>query len=897
MTAGAKSAAPEAPAETTAAGSTILRDAATGVIEMRLANGLHALLLALPDSPVVSAQVWYRVGSREEEKGRTGLAHFLEHLMFKGTEELRKGDIDLVCLRNGGQNNADTTYDRTRYYFNFARDRWERALEIEADRMRGSAFDEHEFAAERGPVLEELRRDRDDPWWRLQEAMDATAYHVHPYQNPVIGWAEEVTKVPREDVLAFYERWYRPGTCTLVVAGGIDAELAARRVDELFATIPGEPMPELVVPQEPPQEGERRFELELEVQLPRMIAAFRGVSARDADDPVLDVIQALLSSGKSSRLYDRLVRRDGLAAEVSASNDARRDPGLFYVMMEIQEGVDRAHAEAVLWEEIDRLAKDGPTPEELDRVKTMTRAGLVFRRANATGAADMLGSMQIHAGDWRLAFKIEERIDAVTAADVVRVARRVLRRANRSVGWAVPRPADAAPKPELPGDEVHDLDDPPEDTRPEPEILRRVPSGANATVDLPVRRVILPNGLRLLLLRRRGAPVLAVRAYAEGGMLREALPGTAAFAGACLDEGAAGRTGAEISQFIESRGAGLGVGGLGGTLRCLTSVAPACLDVLADVLLRPDFLPSVIERKRGELIADVLAEDDDPAFVARERIRAEIYRRHPFGRRDKGGVADLRARTRDELVAPHHAWFVPRTSIVAAVGDLPVDEMEALLTSRFGAWPDRAPPSVAVPPAPPVASREADPRTVRVEQDREQLHIYMGHLGILRNDPDYLPLLVADLILGSGPGFTDRLSKKLRDEMGLAYTVWARIARGSDVEPGAFLAYIGTSPKTRDAALDGMRAEIRRFIDDGVLEHEVADAKNYLLGSYVFGFETTDVTAEHLVQLERLGLGFDYPAEFARRIAALTPRDVEEAARRHIFPDRLTTVLVGRTEA
>ena len=180
----------------------VTKDEKHGITELVLPNGLVALVVPRRTAPIVSVQTWYRVGSREEEKGKTGLAHFLEHLMFKGTGELRRGDIDKVTLKNGGANNADTTTDRTRYFFNFASDRWERALEIECDRMRGSAFDEHEFAAERGPVLEELRRDRDDPWWRLHESLESTVFHVHPYHNPVIGWYEEVTKVPREDVLA-----------------------------------------------------------------------------------------------------------------------------------------------------------------------------------------------------------------------------------------------------------------------------------------------------------------------------------------------------------------------------------------------------------------------------------------------------------------------------------------------------------------------------------------------------------------------------------------------------------------------------------------------------------------------------------------------------------------------
>jgi zinc protease len=868
----------------------VKRDEKSGITEVVLPNGLLGLVVPRRTAPIVSVQTWYRVGSREEEKGLTGLAHFLEHLMFKGTAKLRRGDIDRVTMKNGGANNADTTTDRTRYYFSFASDRWERALEIEADRMRGSAFDEHEFRAERGPVLEELRRDRDDPWWRLHESLESTAYHVHPYHNPVIGWAEEVTRVPRKDVLAFYDAWYQPANCTLVVCGDVDADAAVAAIVARFGEIPSKRLPKPFVPEEPPQEGERRFELELAVNVPRMIAGFHTVRAGTRDDTVLDVVQTILSSGKASRLYERLVRTDRVATEVSGWNDARRDPGLFLFTLEAQEGVEPARAEAALWDEVARLATDGPAAEELARAKSMLRASLVFRSATTSGQGELVGSLQVLAGDWRIVKKLLPDLESVTADEIRDAARRFFRRGNRTVGWALPR-TDAAPRVELPGDDVHDLGEAPAETRPEPELVSRAAPRGRLRVELPVRRTQLANGLKLLLLPRRDVPVVAVRAHVEAGQVREAKAGAAAFAGDCFDEGAGGRSGLEIAQTIESVGAALSAGALGAAMRCLTADTQRCLDVLADVVLRPDFPEDVVERKRAELLSAVAAEDDEPSLTGRLRLRREIYGAHPLARRDKGGADALRALTRDDLVAHHRDLFVPRNAIVAAVGDFDVDAMEAELRRRFEGWTDGA-PRFAPPPEPSLGGA----REIHVEEDRDQLHIYFGHLGVRRSDPDWYALLVGDFVLGSGPGMTDRLSRKLRDEMGLAYTVWARVARGADVDPGTFAAYIGTAPASRQQAIDAMRAEIERFVAGPVLEDEVEDARRYLVGGFVFGFETADQVAEQIVQMERLSLGFDHPAEFVRRVEAVTVAEVEAAARRHIHPDRLVTVTVGRGE-
>ena len=862
---------------------------ASGVTELVLPNGLVALVIPRRSAPIVSVQTWYRVGSREEEKGRTGLAHFLEHLMFKGTASLRRGDIDKVTLRNGGSNNADTTTDRTRYYFSFASDRWERALEIEADRMRGSAFDEHAFAAERGPVLEELRRDRDDPWWRLHETLESTAYQVHPYHNPVIGWAEEVTRVPRRDVLDFYDAWYQPGNCTVVVCGDVSADDAIARITERFGSIPGRRLREPFVPQEPPQEGERRFELELMVNVPRMIAGFHTVRTGTREDTILDVVQVALGAGKSSRLYDRLVRRDQLASEIGAANDTRRDPGLFILSMELRDGASPEKAEAALWDEIGRLGRDGPSADELERAKSILRASLVFRETTTTGLADLVGTMHVLAGDWRLFTKLRENLESVTSEEVRDAAARFLRRSNRTVGWALPRTGKVV-REEIADEDVHDLGDAPAETRPDPEILSRDPPKGRLSVELPVRRLVLRNGLRVLLLPRRELPVMSVRVHVEAGQVREALPGAAALTGECLDEGAGSRTGAEIAAIVESLGANLATGALGASLRCLSRDAGTCLDVLSDVVVHPAFAADVVDRKRGELVSSVLSEDDDPSFTGRTRLRREIYGDHPLGRRDKGGLSELRALTRDDLAAHHRDLFVPRNAIVSLVGDFDPARMEDEIVRRFETWQDRD-PRRATSPDPVLGTA----REVEVVEDRDQLHLYMGHLGIRRSDPDYYPLLLSDFVLGTGPGMTDRLSRRLRDEMGLAYTVWARIARGSDLEPGTFTAYIGTSPASRGQAIDAMRAEIARFVEGPIEPAELEGARRYLLGSFVFGFETSDQTAEQIVQMERLGLGFDHPAEFVRRVEAVTVEQVEAAVRRHVFPDRLVTVAVGRS--
>lgn len=859
------------------------------VHEHVLGNGLRAIVHPRPGSPVVSSQIWYRVGSREETKGRTGLAHFLEHLLFKGTDTLRKGDIDLVTLRNGGHNNADTTTDRTRYYFTFAKDRWERALEIEADRMRGSAFDEFEFQAERGPVLEELRADHDDPWWRLHESLAATAYQVHPYRNPVIGWPEEVIRVPREDVLAFYDAWYRPNNATLVVAGDVEPDQAFARIEQLFGAIEAAALPEHFVPAEPAQQGERRFELELAVNVPRLAASFHTVEAAHADDVVLDFVQMLLTGGKASRLYRRLVREESLVTEVSSWSDTRRDPGVFQLFAELREGADDAALERALWEELDRLATDGPADDELERARRQLQASSVYRRSRASGMADMLGTFQTLAGDWRKLAEQDERLATVGADHVRDVAGRYLVRRNRTVGWVRPRPADAPPPPGLPGDDVHLLGEAPADDRDAPAILARTPS-RRLSVELPAELLRLGNGLEVVLLPRHDLPLVAASLSVESGRLREARPGIASLTGQCLDEGAAGLSGQELSERIEQLGATLNAGSNGAALRCLRDDLPTCLALMADIVRRPDFPDASVERKRNEALSTLLAERDDANRVARRRIQQEIYGDHPYGRHPFGSEDDLRAFAREDLVHHHRTHFRPDGTILGLVGDLDRDAALELVERAFGDWEAGAEPT-PTHPAPP----EPEARTIELPDDKEQAHVYLGHLGIRFDDPDRAALVLADHVLGTGPGFTDRLSRHVRDELGLAYTVWGRIGTSAAREErGTFLAYVGTSQEQRAAATAALRREIRQFVEGPIGEQELEDARQYLLGSYAFTFETAAGTVAQLVSLRRMGLPLDHVETFVREIETTTLDQVHAAVRRHIHPDRLIEVATVR---
>ncbi|MFN3680540.1 MAG: M16 family metallopeptidase [Nitrospira sp.] len=410
--------------------------------EYLLSNGMKVLLVEVPKSPVVTVQVWYKVGSRNELMGRAGLSHMLEHMMFKGTAKYPKGVFSRLIRKNGGVDNAFTGQDFTTYFENIAVERVGLALELEADRMQGLALDPQEFQAERNVVKEERRlRTEDDPQSALVEILFAQAFISHPYHWPVIGWFSDLDAMSLEDLQRHYDTFYSPNNATLIVVGDINAETLIKTIKSLFEPIPRGPSPPLSVPQEPPQRGERRFVLKREAQVPFVMMGFHVPNYTSEDAYALSLLETLLSKGKSSRLYQNLVYDQKLALTVGADyNPLQADPGLFYCYALVKPGTKPDAVEEALHREIVRLQQEWPTDLELQRAKNQLEAAHIFEQDSNFRRAMLLGEAETVGAGWRWEQHFLDRIRTVTPQDIQRVAKRYLTVDNRTVGILIPTP-------------------------------------------------------------------------------------------------------------------------------------------------------------------------------------------------------------------------------------------------------------------------------------------------------------------------------------------------------------------------------------------------------------------------------------------------------------------------
>jgi zinc protease len=852
-----------------------------------LENGLQVHLLPVKGSPVVTTMVAYKVGSCDEEKDQTGLSHYLEHLLFKGTDKLKPGDIDRATQRNGGRNNAYTSEDMTVYHFDFASDRWKQALEIEADRMRHTKIDaKHEFEQEKGAVISELKGGEDRPWELEYKAILPRLFDAkHPYSHPVIGDEKHVRGATAEIIARYYDQWYHPNNAAIIIVGGFDADEALTLVKKLFGTIPSAELPKRKQPTPIADRKETlRHEFTSKFDAARLMIGFNTIAVGEKDDYVLDIVQSVLSDGKNARLYKRLVQGDQLANAIGAENNAGRHPGWFGVQVEVLKGMDRRKAEAAAFEELAKLAEKPISAEELARIQRRYLASYVFGNESVHQLCDLLAK-GVTLKDKSYALDYLDNLLKVTPADVQAAAKKYLDAKKAVVVWTVPV------------DDAHPAKT--TDEKPAKPVSRRVlnrdeakkPSGTE--LDLTkAKRVTLKNGTVLLLLENRRLPIVVVDVDMEDVRLREPAnkAGLARLMGDLLEEGTPTYSGDKISDIIENTGGSLSFSSDGAKLKMLTPDADTGLKILFDCLRNPAFPKDRLEQVRAQQLTVISDIETQPQNRANMALKAAIYGDHPYGRSSYGTKEIVKGLTVEDLKSFHKEAFRPEAMTIAAVGDFDAEEMAKKLEGYIGDW-KMAPIFGIDTPAPPKEGKPGE--IILSDPTAAQTHVYIGHVGIKRNDPDYYALQVMDNVLGVGPGFTDRLSSTLRDRQGLAYTVRASISDSAGTQPGTFTGYIGTFPDKYVWVREGFLKEINRIRDEAATKTEVEDAKKYLTGSLAFTLTSNESVAGTLLAIERHKLGFDYLAKYKAKIDAVTVEDVQKVAKKHLDPKKLTVVACG----
>ncbi len=824
-----------------------------------LPNGLTAILHEDRRAPVMSAQVWFRVGSmHEDDRLGSGISHFLEHMLFKGTKKRGVGEIAREVEAHGGGINAYTGWDRTVYYVDGPADGGRPggdagiavALEVLLDAAMNSTLPAEEFEKERDVILREIAMYRDRPDSQASEMLFSTAYATHPSRHPVIGYEEVFRSLTREDLLAWYRARYAPNNALLVAAGDFDPARVRARIGELAGAWPRRSIAAENLPDEPPQIASRGAEEESRTgaEQTRLHLAWQAFDLRHADAPALEALAMIAGHGRSSRLYRTLREKKRLVHSIEAWTLLPSWRGLLGVSALVER--DKADAaRAAILREMERFARTPVARAEISRALKQALSGHLSARKTMHGVAADLARCEFEAGDLSFSDRYLDRLCKVTSDDIRRVARGVMREDRLTRATLHPKGA-----------------------------LRRAKAAVSASVERAIHRERLPNGLTLLLREDHRLPFVEMRLVMKSGLLFEdaRINGVSSLVSRLVLKGTKRRSAEQIFREIESVGGAIssysGGNSLGVCLETLAADLPLAFDVLADVAKAPAFAPAEIEREREAQVADIRCEREQPLRVAVQNARARIFEGHPYRLPPLGTEKTVAALSREDLLAFWRRLAVPANMTLAVFGEIRAAEVRRLARRHFGAIPEGSPPVSSA-----TCARFERAERIEEEYDKEQAVIVAAFPGIDLHSPDRPAM---ELLIAAISGMGSRLFVRLRDELALCYYVGAADMLG--LQRGCVWFYLGVDPAKAAEAERELLAEIARLRREGISREEMDRARAGLLGERRLSRQDPGEHALSAALDELYGLGHDHADRLDAAMGRLAPDDLRAIAEKYL---------------
>ncbi|MCL5966789.1 MAG: insulinase family protein [Deltaproteobacteria bacterium] len=861
------------------AGATPAREGKALIEKYTLANGLTVVIRENHSSPVVAVQVWVKAGSTTEPEALAGMSHILEHMAFKGTKRRGPGQIAREVESLGGEINAYTSFDQTVYHITISNRYLAQALDILADTLDNSVFDANELAREKEVILEELRMNEDDPDRVASKALFREAFRVHPYGRPVIGYADTIRKTTREDLVAYFTKYYQPGNMVLVIAGDVDPAAARPLVEKTFLPLKLREVPRTVMPAEPPQDGVRATVKERDAKRAYLDIGFPGPSMRDKDVFAWDLLSSILGNGQTSRLYHEVKDTRGLVDSVGAYSYTPKDPGLLIIGAT---GSPKKAAEALreILVQTFRMTAAPPEGNELARAKTQTESEFLYSLESQGSLARHVGFFETALGDAGFEREYLRKIRAVTADDIVAVAKKYLRPETLDIAAVVP-PGEAAL---IPQEEI---------ARIAAEAYRE--ATARAAVAAPgekeaVRKEVLSNGIRVIVRENHAVPVVAVEAGFLGGLRAEApdKTGISILTAEMLTKGTKTRSAREIAEAVEDMAGELGGSAGRNSLnlrgKFMRRDFEQGLRLFAESLLSPTFPADELEKKRKEILGRLRLQKDELTQSVFLLFLAQHYVDHPYARNPLGTEETVGKVSADDLRAYYARWADPRNLVIAVSGDIGTAEALDAIRKTFGGMPQREDykPIGPIPVSPGEGIRRAEER-----RDKEQAHFVIGYSGVRFTDPDRYAL---DMLGSALAGQGGRLFTNLRDKKSLAYAVTS--FSSEQVDPGFFAFYMGTSSDKLEVAVSDTLKEIAAVREKGITEEEFERAKKWMVGTYEIGLQSNSAYADSMMYNELYGVGYEETFKAPERMQAVRLEDVNRIARRVLSTERYTIAVI-----
>ena len=877
-----------------------------GVQKKVLDNGLTVLTKEVHTAPVVSVQVWYKVGSRNESAGQNGISHQLEHLMFKGTSD-RPIQFGRLFSALGSQSNAFTSYDETAYFGTVERDKLNALLVLEADRMENSTIEDLQLTSEKRVVISELQGYENSPNYRLDRAVMKAAFPNRAYGLPVGGTKADVQNFSIQQVQDYYKKYYTPNNATLVVTGDFNTAETLQTIQQTFGKLPqrqlAASLPQSVLPASVSQTPIRSVPSPREPIVlrepgssPLLQIVYPLPDIKHPDVPAIDLMDMILTGGRSSRLYQNLVE-SGLASSVGAYPAEMLEPGWYDISATAAPGQELAKIQQGLQQSLTEIQEKPVSAEELQRAKTQLQAAFVLNNQDISSQASQLAYSQMIAGDYQYSDRYLQAIAQVTTADIQRVAKAYLDSAKQTIGIFEPTLIDGKPGSSSSSSRITENFSPGAPVDPA-EVARYLPPAIatdSTTQPLP-EEITLSNGLKILLLKDSSAPTVNLSGHIDAGSAYDsaAKPGVALLTSKNLMNGTQNQNALTLAKSMEDRGSSLGFNvnregvNIGGS--ALAKDLPQLVSTLADVLQNSSFPVDQLELSRQRELTSLKSQLDNPQVLARRTFQQAIYpTNHPFHAFPTED--SLKQVTQSDVMQFYKTHYRPDATLMALVGDFDVAEVRSLFETALGNWKaigDRPKLNISAISLPPASTRLNS-----VMPGKAEAVTMLGYGGISRQDPRFYAALVMNQILG-GDTLASRLGTEVRDRQGLTYGIYSYFQSG--IYPGPFLVFMQTSPEDANKAIDSTVALLRQF-QEGITPAELEAAKRSITSSYPVDLSNPSSLVSEIASNATYGLSRDEIQKFPQQIEAVTIAQVQQTIRELIHPDQLVIVTAGPGEA
>ncbi|MGZ8939747.1 MAG: M16 family metallopeptidase [Limisphaerales bacterium] len=848
-----------------------------------LKNGLTLIVHEDRKAPIVAVNVWYHVGSKNEKPGRTGFAHLFEHLMFNGSENFNDDFFKALDQVGASGANGTTNEDRTNYFENAPKNALDFLLWLESDRMGhfAGAISQERLDEQRGVVQNEKRQGENQPYGRAYELITKSTYPAnHPYSWTVIGSMEDLNAASLDDVKDWFRTYYGAANSVLVVAGDVNPDEVHAKVQKYFGDIPSGPPISKHENWIAKRSGSQRQIMQDRVPQARIYKVWNVPQFKSEEADYLDLFSSLLTSGKNSRLYNRLVYKDQIATSVSAYLDAREIGSQFHIVATARPGEDLAKLERILDEELNNLIKDGPSKKELERVKIESLSSFIRgaeRIGGFGGKSDILAMNQVYADDPDYYKVSVNRVREATPDKIRKVAQTWLTDGVYTLE-VHPFPEFAIAKSDVDRSKLPVLGEVPDTKFPE------------------LQRAQLKNGLKVILAERHSIPVVTFSMILDAGYAADSfgIPGTAKLAMNMLDEGTKSRSALEISEQLQLLGANMGAGSGLDTSSVFLSALKAnladSLELYADVILNPSFPQDELDRLKKQQIDAIQREKVQPVSMAMRVLPQLLYgEKHAYSNPLTGSGTEESTQkiSREDIQNFYKTWFKADNATIIVVGDTTMDEVKPRLEKLFGDW---KPGEV---PAKNIATVEQQSKNIVYllnRPDSIQSIIFASNLTVPRNNPNEVAIRSLNEVFGGQ--FTARLNMNLREDKHWSYGAQSAVASARGQRP--FYSYASVqSDKTKESMAE-IAKELGALVKDKpVTEEELGKTKKQQVLELAGNWETMGAVSGSISEIVAYGLPDDYYETYAEQVKALDLEAVRKATEKVIHLDRLIWVVVG----